>query len=320
VAVVCALCVLVVCAVAEQTTTFLSLGDWGNPSDGHVVQNAVASKLGPAATKYNATFLLALGDNFYEDGVVNDTDPQWQTTYRQIYTAKSLDIPWYAILGNHDEHLGRGQGQIDYFLNKRDNRWNMPARWYTKTFQGDGFTVEIVFIDTVILALETSTQLIAEKVVLGEAKQTLLADWHTRTESLSSLADDQWAWIQQTLAASKADWLLVAGHYPVFSGGEHGNTPELNAKLLPMLQSSRANVFFCGHDHTLQHLRSNGVDYFVSGNGGKIGTYSPIPQSMYGVVDPGFMVHHVNKTHFVTRMIDMNDKEIYAVTIANKRK
>ena len=37
----------------------------------------------------------------------------------------------------------------------------------------------------------------------------------------------QLEWIEQTLAASTADWLFVVGHFPVYSGGSHGNTPEL---------------------------------------------------------------------------------------------
>ena len=27
-------------------------------------------------------------------------------------------------------------------------------------------------------------------------------------------AEDQWAWIEETLRQSTADWLFVAGHYP----------------------------------------------------------------------------------------------------------
>ena len=37
----------------------------------------------------------------------------------------------------------------------------------------------------------------------------------------------QLGWLEATLNASTAAWLVVAGHYPVYSGGEHGDTPEL---------------------------------------------------------------------------------------------
>jgi len=98
--------------IPKHTFHFVSLGDWGSINKD---QAAVARQIGESVAVFNASVLLAVGDNFYEDGVANDTDPQWQHTYREVYTAKSLDIPWYAILGNHDHHLGRGQAEIDYY-------------------------------------------------------------------------------------------------------------------------------------------------------------------------------------------------------------
>ena len=39
---------------------------------------------------------------------------------------------------------------------------------------------------------------------------------------------------------------------PIFSGGEHGNTPELHASVKPLLERYGVDVYLCGHDHTLQ--------------------------------------------------------------------
>jgi len=52
--------------------------------------------------------------------------------------------------------------------------------------------------------------------------------WAQQREMMAEL---QMRWLQATLNASTADWIIVAGHYPVYSGGEHGNTPELQARL-----------------------------------------------------------------------------------------
>lgn len=71
-------------------------------------------------------------------------------------------------------------------------------------------------------------------------------------------AETEWEWIEQTLNSSKADWIIVAGHYPgtftpqvhivysvrdiscdtppVWSIAEHGPTEVLVALLRPMLQ------------------------------------------------------------------------------------
>lgn len=54
--------------------------------------------------------------------------------------------------------------------------------------------------------------------------------------NLSQAAEEQLAWLEETLSNSKADWVIVCGHYPVFSGGEHGNTATLQAKVRPLLE------------------------------------------------------------------------------------
>ena len=79
---------------------FLVFGDWGR--NGEKDQADVAREMGVVAKKIDAQFILAVGDNFYEDGVASVDDPQWQSSFEQVYTAESLQVPWYAILGNHD--------------------------------------------------------------------------------------------------------------------------------------------------------------------------------------------------------------------------
>jgi tartrate-resistant acid phosphatase type 5 len=150
----------------------------------------------------------------------------------------------------------------------------------------------MVFIDTVYLSGDPPTY------------------WPTQSQ-------EQYAWINTTLAASTADWLFVVGHYPVYSGGEHGNTADLVSNLLPMLRKYNVDLYICGHDHNLQHLQDSttSTQYLVSGNGAKRGSYSPIPQSKFGMVDPGFMLHNVmGLDNMTSTVIDLNGKTIYEYT------
>jgi len=289
-AVVCGQVTLPTAPIPADSLHFLSLGDWGEVNDD---QANVSKQMGLYAAKFNASFLLAVGDNFYNDGVANSTDPQWQHTYRDIYTQQSLQIPWLAIEGNHDHNLGRGQAEIDYYNERRDKRWIMPAFWYTTTFhlEQSNATAQFVMIDTCILADDNA--------------------------NFTKARVEQYSWIKKTLEASTADWLFVVGHYPIYSGGEHGNTAELDKNLLPMMKKANVDMYLCGHDHTLQHLQDSptGIQYFLSGNGAKRGTYSPIKQSLFGVVDPGFMTHSVNGlSSMTTNLVDLKGNMIYTYT------
>src|SRR5262249_60638066 len=75
-------------------------------------------------------------------------------------------------------------------------------------------------------------------------------------------------WLREELDGSTARWKVVYGHHPIYSAGHHGDTPVLVEKLLPVLRR-RADVYLCGHDHDLQHLKEEeGVHFFVAGGGG----------------------------------------------------
>ena len=68
--------------------------------------------------------------------------------------------------------------------------------------------------------------------------------------------------------ALSPQWLVVVGHYPVYSRGEHGDISELKVYLLPLLQKYAVDVYLCGHDHIAKHLVSpDGMHVFVNGAG-----------------------------------------------------
>jgi tartrate-resistant acid phosphatase type 5 len=78
--------------------------------------------------KRHCRFIVSVGDNFYEKGVQSAVDPQWKSSFEDVYTASSLAVPWYAILGNHD-YKGRPQAQLDYA--KSHPNWKMPTRYFS---------------------------------------------------------------------------------------------------------------------------------------------------------------------------------------------
>lgn len=175
--------------------TFLAFGDWGLPGEN---QSAVAGLMASYASAFGANFVVSLGDNFYEDGVSSDIDPLWYEAYTSVYDAASLQIPWYTVLGNHDYHLNP-EAQIDYYKNRRDDRWVMPSHLYSQAWQipGSSEYLEIVFVDTDIL-------------YPGGTPQTASGGIH---EVSDQTVDAAYQELENLLSNSVARWLIVAGHY-----------------------------------------------------------------------------------------------------------
>ena len=65
-------------------------------------------------------------------------------------------------------------------------------------------------------------------------------------------AETQWAWLEETLRSSTAHYLIVGGHFPVWSIAEHGPTKCLVERLRPLLEKYNVTSYISGHDHNLQ--------------------------------------------------------------------
>jgi len=304
----------------SDSSVFFTIGDWGSGND---IQKKVADVMNNESDKRKPGYVLALGDNFYENGVLGVNDPQWKHKYTNMYTADGLNVPFYALLGNHDHHWNP-QAQIDFYKKGKDpnKRWIMEDYFYSKTMtMGNGTTIQILFLDTVSLAFNVHMKALTELVYDWNMLDQAVLDRHKEEKEIHlQRGEDQAAWIESTLAASTADWLIVAGHYPVYSGGEHGNTDDLITNLEPLLSQYNVDLYLNGHDHVLQFLKKDNVNYFGSGAGGKKGTFTSTPETVFGANDPGFMVHTLSPdgNSMTVEMIDMDGKTIYTTSVSKQ--
>jgi len=227
---------------------------------------------------------------------------------------------WFAILGNHD-HYGNAQAQIDFSKMAIDPRWVMPNYYYTTTREipVTGQTLQLVAIDTVILDEAYARSMLLEKIDGGVLGAQVLAEFDARAHVRAHAAVEQLDWLEETLAGSTADWLIVMGHYPVYSGGEHGTTISLANEVAPLLEKYNVDAYLCGHDHTQQHIENAGVQYYVSGAGALRGSVKPISTTLFAAVDPGFMVHQVSGDEMTTTFMGHQGRPIYSHTIQRKR-
>jgi tartrate-resistant acid phosphatase type 5 len=272
---------------------FIVFGDWGRL--GEPDQAEVAAQMAAAAQAMGPRFVISLGDNFYEDGVASTGDPQWRTSFENVYSAASLQVPWHVILGNHDYH-GNCDAQIAY--SRTSPRWKMPARYFVRSEPVDAATTaDFFFLDTTPLL----------KIYYAEKK--------TRARVQTQDTKQQLDWFKAALAASKAQWKIVIGHHPIYSGGEHGDSPELIEKVLPLLHEHKVQAYFNGHDHDLQHLMAGEVNLFDSGAGSQVRPTKKTVHTKFAASCSGFTTVALQPDRMDVRMIDNHGTLLYTATV-----
>jgi tartrate-resistant acid phosphatase type 5 len=281
---------------------FMAVGDWGRNGADHQVP--VARQMGKWATENPNDFILSLGDNFYPKGVVSEHDPLWHYSYENIYTDFSLQWDWYPILGNHD-YLSDPDAQVRYSAISR--RWKMPSRYYSKemTLKGaDGGKILMLFIDTC----------------------PLIPEFHNNPQYAPYVnnqhPEKQLEWIDATLKAADKDvkWKMVIGHHPIYTVGpriKNYDTLAVRKVLRDIFERNKVDVYLSGHDHSLQHLKTNDFTHqLISGAGSEVTPVTAgIPYSRFEASEYGFMYFSVDKSRLNVQIINHSGKVIYESTL-----
>lgn len=231
--------------VGKGEVRFVALGDAG---EGNEAQIAVGMTIASVCEERGCDFALYLGDNFYDTGVDSAMDAQFEQKFEVPYAP--LDFPFYVTLGNHDYGIlgndwAKSAYQVEY--STISAKWTMPSEYYS--FQQEH--VHFVSLDTAQLF------------------------W-------GHDVDAQRAFLAQDLAKVEDNWVIVFGHHPYLSNGEHGNAGsyeglggiiggETVKDFFEEEICGQAHVYICGHDHNKQWLVSQcGTEFIVSGGGAKL--------------------------------------------------
>jgi len=304
--------------------TFFIVGDQGRGGTSN--QRSVALMMGQLATDcYKPQFVVSTGDNFYEHGIKSSADPFFTQTFTNVYTAKGLQVPWYAVLGNHDygefkdsKKDNMGCTAYDFAqcsaccysatwqatdpgamtltgkpsVAALDARWNLQQGAWRKSF-GRG-ALDLVFIDTVPFL----------KKYHNKWWSTLAGG--VGFQNVSRQLQD----IHRLLGESAgAVHRVVVGHHPMRSFGEHcysnrGATPQGGdcaemQFLQPILQQYKVDLYVSGHDHNQQLFSPQGSDTLqaISGAGSDVrtGAFDLVPADvlqqnlLYVSEKPGFL-------------------------------
>lgn len=222
---------------------------------------------------------ISVGDNFYDNGVVDTNDPQWENKFEKMYPKEAMPFPFFAVLGNHD---WRSNPSTQFSYRGPSGRWRMDGFYY-KVVAGGGL-VEFFMVDTDL--------------------------WLPQFGAME-LGKKQTQWLESALSQSKAKWKILVGHHPPYTDGIHsieGSMQRVRTNILPLLEKYGVQLMLSGHDHDLQHIiiPSMKTHFTVCGAGGASmrrrfsNNYGPFYKDMTG----GFMSISVNETQLKARFLN----------------
>lgn len=281
----------------ERSFNLILANDLGR--NGYYDQRPVAETMAALAEAIDVECVVAPGDVHHFEGVRSVDDPLWMTNYELIYSHPDLMIPWYAGLGNH-EYRSNTQACLDY--TQRSARWNMPAHYYTlRLTADDGTSLRLVMLDT--------TPLIDKYRNSDKYPDARLLD-----------RDRQLAWLDSVLTVSTEDWVLVAGHHPIYAdtSKDTEERTDMQHYLLPVLQrhADKVDMYLCGHIHNFQHIRPEGdaIDYVVNTSASLAREkVSPVPGTRFAKGVSGFSLIAADRHNLTLYMLDKDGKALHTV-------
>ncbi|BCM90262.1 3',5'-cyclic adenosine monophosphate phosphodiesterase CpdA [Abditibacteriota bacterium] len=258
-----------------KSLSFLVFGDWGS---GLKLQKDVAAGMTRFARENKPHFVISVGDNFYDNGVVDQNDPQWDTKFETMYPKDAMPFPFFAVLGNHD---WRSNPATQFSYRGPSGRWRMDGFYY-KVVAGDGL-VDFFMVDTNL--------------------------WLPKNGA-TGLGDKQTKWLDGALSQSTAKWKILVGHHPPYTDGIHASEPDMELVrgiLSPLLDKYGVQLMLAGHDHDLQHIivPDAKTHFTVTGAGGASmrkrysNNYGPFYKDLTG----GFMNIAVSETELKARYL-----------------
>ncbi len=231
--------------------------------------------------------VLVAGDTF-KVKIAGPNDPRLPGAIPSMFDTRTLTSPFYAAFGNHDYQYKAVAALIEYSRLHPDAQWKVPDRWYRLDLPEQRPLVTVLVLDS-------------NKAQLGKKA------WQMEL-----------AWMEQELSRPRGSaWRIVLAHHPLFSNGQNGDDPNLQAAWGPILR--RHGVDFCvsGHDHVLQHLEIPGwpMTFLTSGGGGE-NTRRKVTRSHgpFAAATHGFVAMEFGPSSVKVSLIDETGRPLHVFT------
>jgi len=136
-------------------------------------------------------------------------------------------------------------------------------------------------------------------------------------------ASVQLKWLDEQRQKSSATWKIAFGHHPLYSNGAIQRTnPEKDTMikaLEPIFVKHKIDLYFAGHDHSLEILKPiKGIHYVISGSGaGPSRAYNVnwTDESFYAATLGGFVLCRVSRNELLIEFVRIGGGTQYAHVI-----
>ena len=288
----------------DEPFTFAVIGDFGTgmrkPSTLIRRQREVARALERAVEQQDVRLILTTGDNIYaakrfllwtKDSGGEDDD--WFFTFYQPYRYALNRVPVCPSIGNHDtreteENDDREQVMDNLYLRERLATEEAAGR----ASLGPGLFYRFrVAQDVEFVCIDTSKE--------HFFRRGRLFEYPKHQEFLRCAFPPK--------AEGGIRWRIPFCHHPPYSAGpQHYNTDGMDG-LIKLFELGGVRTCFSGHEHNFQHSRWKGIDYFVSGAGGKVRLGKP------DGTDEAHTVSWAPTCHFLLVRIDGDTMTVRAI-------
>ena len=265
--------------------------------NGYYDQKPIAELMGNLAGEIDPEAVIAIGDVHHFEGIRSTGDPLWMTNFELVYSHPDLMIPWHPVLGNHEYRVN-----TDAVLEYADvsRRWEMPGRYYSISFEDEGTSIRVIFLDTTPM--------------IDKYREESLKYPDAHRQNISR----QLRWLERQLEEAREDWVVVVGHHPIYAGTskDEEERTDLQARLDPVLRRHRVDMYVAGHVHNFQHIRADGSDndYVVNSSASLSRPDIPdIPGMVFRDGHSGFSVLSADSQTLELRMIDAEGRVLHTI-------
>jgi 3',5'-cyclic AMP phosphodiesterase CpdA len=219
-------------ASLEKLSSKFSFVVFGDNRAGDPACDAVYQKVLAAALERKPAFIVNTGDQIDKPGNIEHWKRFWELS-------KSVTVPYFLTVGNHDIHVEVARSKDTYKA-----QVDLP---------GNELYYSFVAGNSLFVVLDT--------YIKGEDKR---------------ITGEQFKWLEQVLAASKQKHTFIFVHHPLYpekgKGKHHGNSldryKEDRDRLQALFVKHKITAVFTGHEHLYLRKTINGIPQIIAGGGG----------------------------------------------------